>query len=94
MPQSLMEAMVAGRPSIATRVGGVGELVVDGVNGFVAKEASVAELVEAIGCCLDSRADLEKMGRAAAQTAREQLHSQPEQLFGDFIDNVVHSRIA
>jgi hypothetical protein len=35
VPVVLMEAMASGKPVIATQVGGVSELVEDGVSGFV-----------------------------------------------------------
>jgi glycosyltransferase involved in cell wall biosynthesis len=35
LPQTLMEAMVMGRPAVVTPVGGCPELVVDGETGFV-----------------------------------------------------------
>lgn len=85
MPQSLMEAMFASRPAVATAVGGVGELVVDGVNGFIAQDASATSLAEAMQRCLDSRARLEEMGQYAARTAREKLHRHPEKVFADLI---------
>jgi glycosyltransferase involved in cell wall biosynthesis len=34
-PYSLIEAGLAGLPSVATDVGAVGEVVIDGVNGFL-----------------------------------------------------------
>lgn len=40
MPLSLMEAMAAGVPSVATAVGGVPELVRDGVSGLLVAESS------------------------------------------------------
>lgn len=43
---SALEAMRAAKPVIATRVGGLPELVTDGYNGFLVTPESVAELVE------------------------------------------------
>jgi glycosyltransferase involved in cell wall biosynthesis len=42
MPISLMEAAAAGRPAVATRVGGVPEVIADGVTGFVVDDAEPA----------------------------------------------------
>lgn len=48
VPVALMEAMVSCRPVIATRVGGVAELVEDGVSGHMVAPGNVAELTGAI----------------------------------------------
>lgn len=47
VPVALMEAMASARPVIATRVGGVQELVEDGVSGRVLAPGNVAELAVA-----------------------------------------------
>ena len=36
MPNVVLEAMAAGRPCVATRINGVGELIEDGATGFTA----------------------------------------------------------
>lgn len=48
VPVVLMEAMAMGLPVIATRVGGVAELVEDGVTGRVIAPGNVAQLTDAI----------------------------------------------
>lgn len=49
VPVSIMEAMSFGTPVIATDVGGVGEMIDHGVNGYLLKESfETAELVEAL----------------------------------------------
>jgi len=47
-PVSLIEAMAAGRPVIATRVGGVPDLVEDGLNGMLAEADDVEGVARAI----------------------------------------------
>ena len=44
VPVTLMEAMGSGLPVVATQVGGVGELVVDGENGFITRPGDVDQL--------------------------------------------------
>jgi len=48
VPVVLMEAMAAGRPVIATRVGGVAELVEDGASGFLVAPGDAAGLAGAL----------------------------------------------
>jgi len=48
VPVVLMEAMAARRPVVATRVGGVAELVEDGVSGLLVPPGSAADLALAI----------------------------------------------
>jgi glycosyltransferase involved in cell wall biosynthesis len=48
MPISLLEAMAAGRPCIASRVGGVPEVLRDGTNGLIVPPADAPALANAI----------------------------------------------
>jgi glycosyltransferase involved in cell wall biosynthesis len=47
-PRSLLEAMTAGRPVVATRSGGIPELVEHGVSGLLVAPGNAEELAEAI----------------------------------------------
>jgi glycosyltransferase involved in cell wall biosynthesis len=48
MPASLIEGMAAGRPVVATRVGGVPELVTDGENGHLVAARDVPAVARAL----------------------------------------------
>jgi glycosyltransferase involved in cell wall biosynthesis len=48
MPNALLEAMAAGRPVIASRVGGIPEMVVDGVSGVLVEAGDVEGLTLAM----------------------------------------------
>jgi glycosyltransferase involved in cell wall biosynthesis len=52
----ILEAMAAGRPVVATRVGGTPELVVDGQTGLLVERGSVDGLARAITTLLTDRA--------------------------------------
>jgi glycosyltransferase involved in cell wall biosynthesis len=55
--------MAAGRPVIATRVGGVAEAVREGETGLLCRAADPGELADKIGLLLDDPAGREEMGR-------------------------------
>ncbi len=69
-PYSVLEAMRAGVPVVATRVGALPEMVEDGVSGLLVAHDDV-ELARAIGSLLDDPARVEAMGAAGRErTAR------------------------
>lgn len=61
---SLMEAMACSKPVVATRVGGVPELVADGVEGILVEPGDVHGLGAAICRLLEEPAVRDRMGRA------------------------------
>lgn len=48
MPYSIVEAFAAGTPVVGTRIGGIPELVADGVTGFVCDPGDVATMADAM----------------------------------------------
>ncbi len=63
----LSEAMAVGVPVVATRVGGLSEVVEDGVTGLLVEPGDPAALAAAVLRVLDQR---EKLGACARQAAR------------------------
>lgn len=70
LPLALVEAMMCGRPAIATDVGGNAEVIEDGITGFVAAP-SVRELDLALERAWQRRNEWSKMGQCAAKRIRE-----------------------
>jgi glycosyltransferase involved in cell wall biosynthesis len=68
MPVSLIEAALCGVPAVATYVGSVGEVVLDGTTGWVCTP-EVSSLTAAVGIALSDPDRLERMGTAAAAHA-------------------------
>jgi glycosyltransferase involved in cell wall biosynthesis len=71
LPVSVLEAMAAELPVVASRVGGVPELVVDGENGFLVPPGDPKELAAALKQLVDDddlRRRLGAVGRVRAET--------------------------
>jgi glycosyltransferase involved in cell wall biosynthesis len=81
MPLTVVEAMLCGRPCIASDVGGNRELIRDGINGFLAKAPTVELLDEAMNRAWDNRALLKEMGCTAAADARKFVSRDPGEDF-------------
>lgn len=70
-PNAVLEYMAAGKPVIATDVGGVGELVEDGVNGYLVASDDASALAKRIVELTEDenlRKSLGESGLAKAQT--------------------------
>jgi glycosyltransferase involved in cell wall biosynthesis len=62
-PVSVIEALGAGRPVVATRVGGVPDVVRDGEDGFLVEQGATDELAERLGQLARDPALRERMGK-------------------------------
>lgn len=72
VPVVLMEAMASGLPVVATNVGGVSELVEDGVNGYLVPPAAPAALAARIGALIGDPHLRNRFGREGrAKVVRE-----------------------
>lgn len=71
LPMSIAEAMAAGRPALATRVGGIPEMIEDGVNGFLIQLDSTETAVNALKLVYNNTDKIRSMGFLAKQKARE-----------------------
>jgi hypothetical protein len=68
-PVALIEAMAAGRPVVATRVGGVSDVIEDGRTGLVAPAADAAAVAASISSILEApnlARNLARRGREAS----------------------------
>jgi glycosyltransferase involved in cell wall biosynthesis len=74
-PNSIVEAMAAGKPVVATRVGGIVDAVVDGQTGLLVAPRQPAALAGAIERLLIDPALRRHWGDAAARHARAQFHA-------------------
>jgi glycosyltransferase involved in cell wall biosynthesis len=72
-PLSVMEYMAAGRPVVATNVGGLPELIEDGVHGFLFEKRDTAGLAAAVGILLGDPALRRAMGDRARERQRREF---------------------
>jgi L-malate glycosyltransferase len=68
---AILEGMFFGCPSVATRVGGIPEVVEDGVSGLLVPAGKVDALATAVQRLLDDPAGRRALGQAARQRAQE-----------------------
>jgi N-acetyl-alpha-D-glucosaminyl L-malate synthase BshA len=68
-----LEAMACGVPAIATRVGGVSELIDDGVTGRLFEVGDIEGMSGAAIALLKDRIDLSTMAYAARRTAQDRF---------------------
>ncbi|MGH9862831.1 MAG: glycosyltransferase family 4 protein [Candidatus Acidiferrales bacterium] len=90
LPLVVIEAMFAGLPVVATRVGGVSELVEDGKTGLLVPPGDSVALTRAIRQLLDDRALAQRMGRAGRERALkeftlERMLSETQRLYEDLL---------
>jgi glycosyltransferase involved in cell wall biosynthesis len=86
VPVALMEAMAAGVPVVATDVGGVSELVENGVTGFLVPASALDPLIRRIETLLDDPGLRHRMGLAGREAIVRDfdLHRESARLGGLF----------
>jgi glycosyltransferase involved in cell wall biosynthesis len=72
-PLSVMEYMAAGKPVVATRVGGLPEMIDDGVHGLLFEKQNAHELARALARLLRDREERQRMGEHARERQRERF---------------------
>jgi glycosyltransferase involved in cell wall biosynthesis len=91
IPLTLIEAMAAGLPVVATRVGGVGEVVEDGRTGLLAPRGDDAALAERVLCLAGNPTLRQQMGQLGRERARavfsdRQMHDRYFGLYREMLD--------
>jgi glycosyltransferase involved in cell wall biosynthesis len=77
-PNSVLEAMLAGIPIVATRVGAVPELIEDGKHGLLVQPGSTDGLCEAMLKMLDTNFDSQQYGKQARERVLTEFGTQKE----------------
>jgi glycosyltransferase involved in cell wall biosynthesis len=75
-PIALLEAMASGIPAVGTLVGGIPELIEDGVTGILVEPDNAQGLALAIRTLIDNPDYRKKMGQNARAKCRQMFNSQ------------------
>jgi glycosyltransferase involved in cell wall biosynthesis len=77
-PNTVLEAMLAGIPIVATRAGAVPEMIEDGKHGLLVHPGSATELCEAMIKMLEDDTNGQEYGKQAQQRVLSEFASQKE----------------
>jgi glycosyltransferase involved in cell wall biosynthesis len=69
MPLAIVEAMLCGRPCIATNLGGIPEWIEAGRSGFIAQNADENSYEQAMETAWQTKHRWEEIGRQARERA-------------------------
>ncbi len=73
MPNVLLEAMAAGCPVVATKVGGVPEAIISGENGLLVEPEDAPALALALASLIDDPAMAQRLASAARRTVEQRF---------------------
>lgn len=91
MPNVLLEAMAAGRPIVASDVGGIPEALANERCGLLVPPANAPALAAAIGRLLADRPAAQALGRAAAdEVQRRCLARDVVARYGQWYESLIH----
>jgi glycosyltransferase involved in cell wall biosynthesis len=90
-PMSILEAMAAGLPTVATAVGAVPDVVRPGVNGFLLKPGDVGGLAQSLLTVLKDAAQRERLSAGAVGTAQEFSVERQAAAIGDLLERAARS---
>jgi glycosyltransferase involved in cell wall biosynthesis len=89
LPLAMVEAMLCGRPVVATDVAGHSEIIEDGVSGFLADAPTVKSMAEALERLWERRNELKLMGEIAAKKIRKCVPPDPAKVFATKIQHLL-----
>ena len=89
---TMLEAMMAGRPQLATAVGGVPDWLTDGDDAFIAEDVTVESIEHALLRALSSRNKWAEMGRAARRAFDAKRDPNPVETLVGILEEAVGKR--
>jgi glycosyltransferase involved in cell wall biosynthesis len=73
-PRALIEAMALGCPIVAARVGGIPEIIRDGVDGLLHRVGDPDDLANKVLALLADPAQAAELGRSAVARCEQEFH--------------------
>jgi glycosyltransferase involved in cell wall biosynthesis len=92
LPTSLIEAMALGKAVVATSVGGVPEIVVDGVNGLLTPPKLPEQTAKCVERLLDDSAFAERLRRAAVESVKDYSWSKIAEKYENIYRDIARAR--
>jgi glycosyltransferase involved in cell wall biosynthesis len=83
LPLAMVEAMLCGRPVVATNVAGHAEIIEDGITGFLADAPTASAVAAALERFWEQRSEAEEIGKAGARRIRQLMPPDPVRVFSD-----------
>jgi len=90
LPRVILEAMALQKPVIASRVGGIPDLMKDSVNGFLFEVGNVEELAEKLRILLSNKEIAVAMGQRGRELVQSQFSN--EKYIQNYLDMINHQR--
>lgn len=76
-PMSILEAMAYGKPVIGSRIGGIPEMVEEGVNGYLFEPGNADDLKDKLELMLSKpKKDIEQMGKTARDKVEREYNAE------------------
>lgn len=89
LPLAMVEAMLCGRPAVATDVAGHAEIIQDGVTGFLADAPTPNSMATALERFWARRAEAEAIGMAASKRIRQLVPPEPARVFSGKLKEII-----
>jgi glycosyltransferase involved in cell wall biosynthesis len=85
-----LEAMASGLPIVASRLGGIPDIVREGLNGLLFEPGNVEELARALRYLVENQEERERMGRAGRKMAEayrwEEIARRTEEVYQELLE--------
>ncbi len=85
----MLEAFASGLPVVASKSGGIVDLVQDGVNGYLVEEKNSEQLAERINIVLHDKNIYNKLVEAAGETVRQYDYHEIAHKYYAFIEEIL-----